>query len=62
MMGEAPAGDRSLSVSEVNQRVKHLIGGDPTLSSVTVRGEISNWRPYSSGHCYFTLKDSGGEL
>ncbi|MBI5832144.1 MAG: exodeoxyribonuclease VII large subunit [Armatimonadetes bacterium] len=62
MIADGPAGDRSLSVSDVNQRVKQLLTGDPTLSHVTVRGEISNWRPYSSGHCYFTLKDAGGEL
>jgi exodeoxyribonuclease VII large subunit len=51
-----------LTVSQVNTRVATLLRADPQLSDCTVRGEISNWRPYSSGHCYFTLKDAGGEL
>jgi exodeoxyribonuclease VII large subunit len=29
---------------------------------LTVRGEISDWRPHSSGHCYFSLKDEGAVL
>ena len=29
---------------------------------VTVEGEISNWRPAGSGHCYFTVKDAGAQL
>ncbi len=51
-----------LSVSMLNEYVKMLIGGDRVLSSVYIRGEISNWKVYSSGHCYFTLKDEESEL
>ncbi len=29
---------------------------------IMVEGEISNWRPSASGHCYFTLKDGGAQL
>ncbi|MHB0885137.1 MAG: exodeoxyribonuclease VII large subunit [Bacillota bacterium] len=46
-----------LSVSELTARIKRLIEGEPYLQSVLVRGEISNFKLYPSGHAYFTLKD-----
>ena len=52
----------AMSVSEVNSRVKALIDGDETLAHVLVRGELSGYRVYPSGHHYFTLKDSSGVL
>lgn len=52
--------DRALSVSELTGLVKNLL--EETLPEVVVEGEISNWRPASSGHVYFTLKDSGAML
>ena len=47
-----------LSVSELNARIKGLIESDPVLGSVYVRGELSNYKVYPSGHHYFTLKDA----
>ena len=35
---------------------------DRLLSSLLVRGELSNYKMYPSGHHYFTLKDSEGAL
>lgn len=51
-----------LTVSQVAAHLGTLLRDDETLADLTVRGELSNWRVYSSGHCYFTLKDAGGEL
>lgn len=51
---------RVLTVSELTGIVKNLL--EEAIPSVTVEGEISNWRPASSGHVYFTLKDSGASL
>jgi exodeoxyribonuclease VII large subunit len=51
---------RPLSVSELTSLVKELLEG--SLPPVTVEGEISNCRPASSGHLYFTLKDRGAML
>lgn len=51
-----------LSVTQVNEYLKMLMDGDRVLSNIFVRGEISNFKPYSSGHVYFTLKDEGGQL
>ena len=51
-----------LSVSELNARIKGLIESDPVLGSVYVRGELSNYKVYPSGHHYFTLKDAESSL
>ena len=47
-----------LTVSELNAHIKGLLDGDPLLGSLAVRGELSNYKIYSSGHHYFTLKDA----
>lgn len=52
----------SISVTELNQIIKTLIDGDPLLGKVCVRGELSNYKIYPSGHHYFTLKDSESSL
>ena len=46
-----------LGVGELNALVKALVDSEPLLSSVLVRGELSNYKIYPSGHHYFTLKD-----
>ena len=50
------------SVSQVNKLIKSLIEDERRFANIQVRGEISNFKRYSSGHCYFTLKDAGGVL
>ena len=50
------------SVSQINQYLKDLIDCDQNLAAVYVRGEISNYKKYPSGHHYFSLKDEGGIL
>ena len=53
---------RIISVSELNGVVKLLLDNDPLLRNLAVRGELSNYKIYPSGHHYFTLKDPGGAL
>ena len=53
---------RVFSVGEVNQFVKTLLDGAPLLQHIYVRGELSNYKIYPSGHHYFTLKDPEGVL
>ena len=55
-------GDKVYSVSELNGRIKSLIDSDPALDGVYVRGELSNYKIYPSGHHYFTMKDAEGTL
>ena len=49
-------------VTEVNHLVKLLLDSEPMLANVAVRGELSNYKIYPSGHHYFTLKDPEGAL
>lgn len=49
---------RAFSVSEVNGYIKKSLAGDPILAAIAVKGELSNCKLYSSGHMYFSLKDS----
>lgn len=50
------------SVSEITDYIKSLIENDGALHSFMLRGEISNFKRYPSGHCYFTLKDATSQL
>ena len=54
--------DDVFSVSDLNQHIKHLLERDPILSDIGVAGEISNFKAHSSGHCYFSLKDSAAQI
>ena len=51
-----------IPVSEVVRYVKRHLDDDPVLQQVAVIGEISNFKRYSSGHCYFTLKDDASRM
>ena len=49
-------------VSELNNYIKGILDEDPLLSAVYVRGELSNYKVYPSGHHYFTMKDENGTM
>lgn len=50
------------SVSQVNAYIKNLFAQDFALTRVSVKGEVSNCKYHTSGHIYFTLKDSLGAI
>lgn len=51
-----------LSVTQISRYLKEVLASDALLQDVWVRGEISGCKTYSSGHCYFTLKDAEAQL
>lgn len=51
-----------IAVSQVNEYIKFLLDRDELLGNLCVRGELSNYKVYPSGHHYFTLKDAEGAL
>lgn len=51
-----------LSVAQINEYIRSRMDSDPMLGNVAVRGEISNYKVYPSGHHYFTLKDGSAAL
>ena len=51
-----------LSITQLNEYIRGRMDTDPLLAQVAVRGEISNYKLYPSGHHYFTLKDESSAL
>lgn len=51
-----------LSITQINEYIRGLMDNDTILSGIAVRGEVSNYKIYPSGHHYFTLKDDGAAL
>ena len=50
------------SVTETNYFIKNLLDNEKILREILIRGEISNFKIYPSGHWYFSLKDAEGSL
>ena len=53
---------RVLTITQINEYIRTLMDSDDLLTGLAVKGEISNYKMYPSGHHYFTLKDEGGAL
>lgn len=52
--------DKRFTVTQLTELIRTCLEG--TFGSVSVEGEVSNCRPSSTGHLYFTLKDSGAAI
>lgn len=50
------------TVTEINHFIKDLLDNVPPLQNILIRGELSNYKIYPSGHHYFTLKDGESSL
>lgn len=51
-----------LSITQVSEYIRMMMDQDVLLAGLAVKGEVSNYKVYPSGHHYFTLKDEGGAL
>ena len=51
-----------VTVSEINSYLNDKLKSDLNLRNFYIRGEISNYKTYPSGHSYFTLKDESSEI
>jgi exodeoxyribonuclease VII, large subunit len=52
----------TITVTQLNTRVKSILSDSEAVNDIWVLGEISNLKKYTSGHYYFTLKDNGSEI
>lgn len=52
--------EQVLTVSQITEYIKEIL--ETSFHTITIEGEISNWRPSSAGHIYFTLKDSSSQI
>lgn len=62
MYGANASRENAFSVSQVNEYIKMLLEGNPTLKNIWVAGEISGAKLYASGHLYFSVKDESSVL
>ena len=51
-----------MTISQINEYIRAKMDQDPLLGNIAVKGEISNYKVYPSGHHYFTLKDEESTL
>ncbi|WP_036606406.1 exodeoxyribonuclease VII large subunit [Oribacterium sp. P6A1] len=54
--------NRAYTVSQVNSYIGNMFATDFALSGITIKGEISNLKYHTSGHIYFTLKDTASQI
>ena len=54
--------DKTFTVSEINSYINRKMKLDVNLKNIYIRGEISNYKTYPSGHSYFTLKDEKSQI
>jgi exodeoxyribonuclease VII large subunit len=52
--------EKILSISELTRTIKSTL--ELEIGSVSVSGEVSNFKQHSSGHRYFTLKDENSQI
>lgn len=52
--------DTVFSVSQITDLIKEIL--ETSFRTITIEGEISNWRPSAAGHIYFTLKDNNAQI
>lgn len=60
MNSSISAKDQVFSVTQITEYIKGVL--EATFNFVMIEGEISNWKPTSTGHIYFTLKDSNSQI
>ena len=54
--------EKTFTVSEINSYINGILKKDSNLRNIQIKGEISNYRNYPSGHSYFTLKDETSQI
>ena len=54
--------EKTFTVSEINAHINRILKKDPNLKNIQIKGEISNYKTYPSGHSYFTLKDETSQI
>ncbi len=51
---------KAWTVTQLTQWIKDCL--ERAFDRIWVQGEVSNFKSYTSGHCYFTIKDEGAQL
>lgn len=62
MTGRAEVTTGPLAVGQFVSLVKRTLTHEPMFQRQSIKGEVSQWKSYPSGHTYFTLRDDDGQL
>lgn len=62
LLDDRPIQERAFTVSQLVGRINGLLGGQPDLQDLEIRGEITNWTRSRPGHLYFSLKDERAQI
>ena len=54
--------DKYLTVAALTKYLKYKFDNDEHLRRVFLKGEISNFKPHTTGHFYFSIKDSFSKI
>ena len=54
--------ENTFTVSQINSYINKIMKRDVNLKNIYIKGEISNYKTYPSGHSYFTLKDEKSQI
>ena len=62
MTGRGGVTTGPLPVGQFVQLVKQTVVRDPLFKNQALRGEVTQWKQYPSGHTYFSLRDQDGQM
>ena len=62
MTGRGEATTGPLAVGQFVSMIKRTLSHEPMFQRQSIKGEVSQWKSYPSGHTYFTLRDDDGQL
>ncbi len=51
-----------ITITQLSRYLKYKFDNDNNLTTVYLKGEISNFKAHTRGHYYFTLKDEGSRI
>ena len=62
MTGRGEVTTGPLPVGQFVTMVKRALTSEPLFQRQAIKGEVSQWKSYASGHTYFTLRDNDGQM
>lgn len=62
MTGRGEVTTGALPVGQFVTMVKRALTSEPLFQRQAIKGEVSQWKSYASGHTYFTLRDNDGQM
>ncbi len=62
MRGDSDLTTGPLSIGNFVNLIRQTVKQDKLFQHQAIKGEVSQWKQYPSGHTYFTLRDNVGQM